>query len=115
MLLLDKLTELKDRFLGGRAEASDVRTIDAWIDEAKRLLLIQSLKNHDGIKYVLEVFANEVRQANQKLRESYSKDLPDNERDRLLDRRDLAKKYLNLFAETDEKLELLEAKVDEEL
>lgn len=115
MHLLEKLAKLKDFFITGRAESGDIQSIDTWIYTAKRLLLIKSLKDHDGIRYVLEIFQGEVEKINQQLAGAYSKDLPDYERDRLLDRRDLAQKYLNLFSETDSKLENLEEIVDQEM
>lgn len=101
-----------DHWKNLRADPIDLGTIDAWLAEAKRLFLIQSLKGHDGIKYVLEVFEKEVAQINEKLKSSYSKDLPDKERDRLLDKRDLAQKYLNLFSGVDEQLAKIEEDVD---
>jgi hypothetical protein len=113
--LLDKLQQLKDRFVGGRADAQDVVAIDGWITEAKRLLLLQSLAKHDGIKYVLQIFESEVEKINAMLLGSDSKSLPDRERDRLLDRRDLAQKYLDLFKPVESDLEKLEEIVDKEV
>lgn len=115
MSILDKLIELKKKFSTGKADHQDVVTIDGWESEAKRLFLLKSLKDHDGIKYVLEIFAGQVHLINEALLKSYSKDLSDKERDRLLDKRDLAQKYLNLFNEVDEQLEELEELVDEEI
>lgn len=113
--LLSLLSELKSKFLGLRGEQQDIDTIDSWIREAKRLLLLKSLKEHDGIKYIIEVFESEVILINQKLLDSDSKVLPDYERDRLIDRKVLAKKYLDLFTNLDEDLSTLEDRVDEEL
>lgn len=113
-MLLEKLTQLKNRFFERRGEPQDIGTIDSWISEAKKLFLLNSLKNHDGIKYVLEIFKSEVSKIDSLLSNSYSKDLPDRERDRLLDKRDLAKKYINLFDNIEEKLDKLEELVDKE-
>jgi len=104
MTILDKLIELKDRFLKGHADPQDISSIDGWVEEAKRLLILDNLKGHSGIKYVLEIFSSEVQKINQQLTNSYSKELPDSERDRILDRRELAQKYLNLFTGIDEDL-----------
>ena len=113
-MLLDKIQQLKDRFLGGKADPQDISIIDGWMEEAKRLFLLQSLKGHDGIKYVLEIFKSEVEKLTEKIDKSYSKDLKDTERDRLLDRRDLAQKYLNLFEPIESELERLKEQVDKE-
>lgn len=114
MNLIEKIQNLRNRFRDTRADPTDVSTIDGWLEEAKRLFLIKSLKDHDGVKYVLEIFEGEVQKINDALRKSYSKDLPDRERDRLLDRKDLAEKYLSLFKDTDEQLERIEEAVDNE-
>lgn len=113
-MLLDKIIALKDRFFKGHADPQDINVIDGWYLEAKRLFLLQSLKGHDGIKYVLEIFRTEVKQITEKIDKSYSKDLKDTERDRLLDRRDLAQKYLNLFDNIEDNLSKLEEQVDKE-
>lgn len=114
MNLLDKIIALKNKFIGSGIEPQDVATIDGWMVEAKRLLLLQSLKGHDGIKYVLEIFRSEISRINGLLQNSYSKDLKDSERDRLLDKRDLAQKYLNLFDPIESELSRLEEIVDKE-
>lgn len=113
MTLLDKLTELKDRFVGGRADIQDVAVIDAWISEAKRLFIINSLKDHDGIKYVLMVFEKEIGSINEVLLNNRSLDC--DTRLRLLDKRDLCQKYLDVFNGVNERLEQIEDKVNSEL
>jgi hypothetical protein len=114
MMLLDKLQALRDRFFGSRADPQDVSSIDSWIEQAKRLLLIENLKGHDAMKYVSGIFSSEVEKLNHRLQNTYSKDMPDIERDRLLDRRDLAQKYLNLFSSVEEELKKMEENVDKE-
>lgn len=84
------------------------------MDEAKRLMLLKSLKEHDGVKYVLDVFEGEINKINETLNKSYSKDLKDTERDRLLDKRDLAERYVNLFKDIDGQLDNIEEAVDKE-
>lgn len=114
MTLIEKILALKDRFRDLRADPHDVNTIGSWEAEAKRLFLLQSLKGHDGIKYVLEIFRSEVSKITEKIDKSYSKDLPDKERDRLLDKRDLAQRYLNLFEHIEDDISKLEEAVDRE-
>lgn len=113
-MILDKLIELKNRFINGKADTQDLSIIDSWMTEAKRLFLLKSLKGHDGVKYVFEIFEGEIEKINARLKDSYSKDLKDTERDRLLDKRDLAQKYVNLFKDVEEDLDKLEELVDKE-
>lgn len=113
MQILDKLNELKNRFVGGKADEQDVALIDAWIEKAKQLFILNSLKDHDGIKYVLEIYQNEIERINDQLLKSDSKSLPDQQRDRLLDRKEMYQKHLNLFLPIEAELEELEKKIDE--
>lgn len=114
MNLLEKIIELKNKFTQSRADVQDITVIDNWYAEAKRLFLLKSLKDHDGIKYLIDIFKSEVDKITEKIDNSYSKDLSDYERDRLMDRRDLARKYLNLFLGVDDDLEKIESLVDNE-
>jgi hypothetical protein len=114
MNLIDKIIALKNRFVAGKGIDEDIVTIDGWMEEAKRLMLLKSLKDHDGVKYVLEIFEGEIRKINEALLKSDSKTLSDSERDRLLDKRDLAQKYVGLFVGVEDELERLEDVVDKE-
>lgn len=114
MNLVDKITELYQRFSGNRADPQDVEVIGGWLEEAKRLMLLQSLKGHAGVKYVLEMFKSDVAKINEQLNKAYSKDMSDIERDRLLDRRNLAEKYVNLFDHVESDIEKLEDTIDRE-
>ena len=115
MMLLDKIIELRDRFRKGHADPQDISSIDSWYEEAKRLFLLKSLKEHDGVKYLINIFGSEVGKINELINKSYSKDLKDTERDRLLDRRDLAQKYLDLFVHVEDDIDRLEELVDKEI
>ncbi len=114
MNLIEKIQALIDRFRGNRGDQDDVQVIEGWMEEAKRLMLIKSLKGHAGVRYVLEIFEGEISRINETLKKTYSKDLKDIERDRLLDKRDLAERYANLFKDTDAQLDKLEETVDRE-
>jgi DNA-binding NarL/FixJ family response regulator len=115
MTIIEKIQALKERFAGNRSDPQDVGIIDGWMQEAKRLMLLKSLKDHDGVKYVFNVFNSEIEKINEVLRSKYSKDLKDSERDRLLDKRELAQKYVSLFSGVEEELEQLEDIIDNEL
>lgn len=114
MNLIDKIQALRDRFVKGHADNQDIKVIESWYEEAKKLMLLKSLKDHDGVKYVLEIFQLDIKKINEQLQSAYSKDLKDTERDRLLDRRDLARKYVSLFDGVEDGLERLEEIVDNE-
>lgn len=114
-MLFDKILKLKDRFLTKRGNPDDVPIIDSWLVEAEKLLLSKSLAEHDGVKFIIEAFTREVEGINKMLLADDSSKLPDYDRDRLLDRRDLANVYLNLFLNLDDKIAKMEDSVDKEL
>jgi len=114
-LIIEKIDKIKKYFAENRADVQDIESIDSWMAVAKRLFLIRSLKDHDGIKYVLEIFDKEIKDINEKLATKYSTELSDAQRDRLLDKKSLAQKYLDLFLPIEEELEKLEETVDSEL
>lgn len=99
-------------FTGG--DPQDTSAIDSWIGEAKRLMLLKSLFGHDGVKFVYDIFNSEIKKINEALLKSDSKSISDVERDRMIDKRDLAEKYVNLFTNLDEQIEKLEEVVDNE-
>ena len=111
--MFEKIQKLFTFLKGNRADEQDLNTVSYWEEEAKRLFLINSLKNHDGIKYVLEIFKNEVEKINDSLLNQ--RQMFEDERYRLLDQRALAQKYLDLFANTENDLDKLEKTLDEEL
>lgn len=112
MNLLSKLENLKEKFAGG--DPQDTSVIDAWMGEAKRLMLLKSLFGHDGVKFVYDIFDSEIKKINEALLKSDSKSISDKERDRMIDKRDLAEKYVNLFNNLDDRIEKLEEVVDNE-
>lgn len=112
MTLIEKIWSLRDWFGDNRGEGQDLNTISNWEAEAKRLFLIRSLKDHDGIKYVLAIFTDEIKTINDQLLNK--RQMLEDERYRLLDRRDLALKYLGLF-QVETRLEQIEEIVDEEI
>lgn len=114
-MIFEKITKLFSFLKDNRADEQDLNTVFYWEEEAKRLFLLKNLKEHDGIKYLLEIFKSEVEKINGSLMSFYSKEMPDIERDRLLDKRELAQKYLDLFLPVENDLDKLEKTLDEEL
>jgi len=112
MNLLDKIRGLLSRFNNGFEE--DKKTIEYWYEEAQQLLVLDGIKQLGGIKYLIDILTTEVKEINRKLANNYSQELPDKQRDRLLDKRDMYLKFLNLF-EVEERIKDLEDRVDSEL
>jgi len=113
MQLLDKLLDLKNNWTARRADDVSIMAIDSWFERAKQLFILKSLKDNDGMKYVLEIYQGEINKINEQLLKADSKILPDDIRDRLLDKRDMYQKHLNLFNTVESELEDIENKVEE--
>jgi hypothetical protein len=114
MTLLDKILALRKRLIDKRGDEIDVNLVDSWYEEAKRLMLLKSLAEHDGVKYVVNIFTSEIDGINGRLSQENSETLPDKTRDRLIDKRNLAQRYLDLFVNVDKDLDSLEEAVDAE-
>lgn len=112
-MILEKIQQLLSYFRENKADARDIDSIKNWEDEAKRLFLLKSLKDHDGIKYLLEIFQGEVNEINNSLLNK--RQMFEDERYRLLDQRELAQKYLNLFLPVEDELDKLEETLDNEI
>lgn len=113
-MILNKLSKLKAYLLGNKADQEDISLVESWEAEAKKLFLLHSLKSHEGVKYVLEMFNRDIESINNSLLFSSSKELPDRERDRLLDKREFAQKFVNLF-KVESEIERLEQNVEAEI
>lgn len=112
MNLLDKLLNLKNYFTGNKGDQADIGVIDNWIEEAERLMLLENLYKHDAIKYIVEIFKSEIEKIEESLKSLSSKELSDYERDRMIDRKNLAQKFLNIFIHNKDELAQLENLVD---
>jgi len=113
MDLLKKAEALNQKF--DMASGVDKSEVFGWYTQAKKLLLINSLKENDGLKFLLDNFTMEVKQINDKLLDNNSLKLPDYERDLLIIEKRCYKKFLDLFEHNDKSIQLLEKKIDEEL
>jgi predicted nucleotidyltransferase len=106
--LLDKITALEDKY----SDAFDADLLRTWYADAKKFLLVESLANHDAIKFLLDRFQNTVTLINQRLLGSMSKELPDRERDLMMIRRDFYQDFVNFFQENAAGVEALEREVE---
>lgn len=112
--ILIKINKLKEKFANAAFE-TDVQQIDSWIPQAKRLLLIGSLQEHDGVKFLLEKLTGDVRSMDELLLTANSTQLSALERDRVLDRKAFYKQFINFFVSNEKDIEALNDRVDAEL
>jgi hypothetical protein len=107
--LLKEIADAKEKFLN----SNDQSVIGNWEKKAKEYLFIDSLKGHKGIQIILESFSKDIESINNLLLEAGSKDLSDKERDILIIKRNMCKKFINFFDESEKGLENIKKEIDE--
>lgn len=108
--IVDKAQELKSQFQGGDVESFSLAS--KMFEQARRLKLVESLKENDGIKFLLEHFGRDVIDVNNTLLSAGSDELTDRQRDRLIDKRTLILNFIRLFENNEQRLKNLESKID---
>jgi hypothetical protein len=107
--LLDKLQRLRQRF--SNADPSDRQTVDGWFNSAQRAALIQHLAEHEGMRELLERMRGEALDIDAVLLEADSHTIDGAERDRLIDRRNLYRLFLEYFEGAYKTLQTVETNV----
>jgi hypothetical protein len=107
--IIKRIEEAKNKFL----IPGDQAVIDSWMSGAKKSLFVASLRGNKGIELILETFTNDIRDINLLLVETDSSKLSDKERDRLLDRRNMYRKFVLIFRDGEKNLEAIEKQIDE--
>jgi hypothetical protein len=109
--LLKKIDNAKVKFL----DPIDQSRINSWESEAKRAFMVNSLKDHQGIKIILDNFVKDIAEIEDVLKSARSKDLSDNDRDKMIDRKELYKQFIKFFDDAEGKIERLEEEIDKEI
>ena len=109
-----KILDYLERAKGQKFDSTDTEQINKWEKEAKKYLLINSLKDNKGIKIILDSFQNEIQQMNDLLLQADSNLLSSHERDRLLDKKAMYKRFISFFDEAVNGLTALDKTMAEE-
>lgn len=109
-----KILDYLDRAKKQKFDPTDMEQIFQWEKEAKKYLLINSLKDNKGITIILESFRNEIDLMNELLLQADSNLLNSQDRDRLLDKKVMYKKFISFFDEATTGLKSLENTISEE-
>ena len=109
--LLKKIEDAKGKFL----DPIDQGKINSWESEAKRAFMVNSLKDHKGIKIILDNFEKDIAEIEDVLKNARTKDLSDNDRDKMIDRKELYKQFIKFFSDAEVKIERLEEEISKEI
>lgn len=106
--IIKSIEEAKAKFL----DSHDQGVIDGWYSEAKRLLFLDDLKGHKGVKLILETFTKDIEDINLLLIEATSFMMCDRNRDLLIEKRNMYRKFVGLFQDADKGLENIKSEMD---
>lgn len=107
MELLQKIEELKEKY----QDPIEAQQINAWEEEAKRLLIVEHVAGSEAVKYLVKQLESEIEKMNELLLTMPSFSLSDASRDRLLDKKALYKQVIAYFDVAGAK-KALEAQID---
>jgi len=110
-ILLKKIQDAKIKYTEGTSQEE----IIGWEKQCKKFLQVLSVKDNKGIQMVLEKFTIELKEIDELLLNADSKLLSTEERDRVLDRKVMYSRFLDMFADAETGLVALEKKVDEDI
>ena len=106
--IIKRIEGAKAKFLNN----FDQGVIDGWYSEAKRLLFLDNLKGHKGIKLILDTYTKDLADMNLLLLQVSSKEMSDKERDRMIDRRNMYQKFVDMFEDVEKDLETIKDQMD---
>lgn len=106
-----KLEKLLGKHTGYRADFA--RKLESWEEQLKNAITTQKFGEHEIIKKVRKGYATEIKEINDVL--LFKDELTEADRVRLLDKRALCLRFLNLFREADATIETLEQAITYEL
>lgn len=111
---VDKASKLFE-IMSQSSDPESIRVTKDLYERAKKVSLMSSLKDNDGIKFLVEHFSTAIKNINAALLVSDSEELPDRLRDRLVDRKKDLVQFLGLFDINGKEMKAIEEQVDYEL
>ena len=112
--LLKKVGHFR-KIYAGSSDPSNHEQIAEWESDVKQAILLDNLQAHDGIKLILKRLLTDIKHIDAKLLTFDSTQLPDKERDRLLDKKELYQSFTLLFVDSEKKLVEIDKEMDEKL
>ena len=112
--VLRKLDELKTKLLPSD-RTDHFQEVLGWEKEAKKELLKLDLAGHDGVKLFLKGLSALMLDIDDVLKSSKSSDLPDSERDGLIETKKVIEWIFGFFGDAKTYIDRLEEEVDKNL
>ena len=99
--LLDRIDSLLRQF-SNPAFPDDVETMRNWKSQVYRAMINDNLKEHEGIKMIIDFIIKKIESIDLILLNAYSDKCSDLLRDRLLDKKEMYTDFLELFPQETE-------------
>jgi hypothetical protein len=110
--LLNKIERLLAKFQDPEF-LSDKEEIRGWREKIANAILIDGIKDHEGIKMLTRELSEQIVMINDILLEADSKKINDIQRDRMLDRKSIYKELLSMLLIDKKEIQDIETKVKE--
>jgi hypothetical protein len=107
--LLNNLQKLQAKY----TESSSQKTLQDWEKRVTDALIVDSLKEHEGIKIILDTYKKEIEDINNIL--LHSEEITEPQRLRIMDKRAMRQRFLSYFEQTKQIIESVEKLVEEQL
>jgi hypothetical protein len=111
--IIEKIAELKSKLYG--ADSGDLSIVDEWNKQVKTALITDNLQQHEGVKMIIDKVNEDIAEINDVLQTAKSSELPDVDRDRMLDIKKFYQWFLDLFTTARSQIDEISKSVDNEL
>lgn len=108
--ILKNLDRIRLKLIGTDRD-DHLEIFNDWTKQATKALLLLDLKEHDGFKQIMTEMAGWIDVIDETLKTANSRDLPDKDRDLLLERKKFMVDFLEIFSVSEQDLKNVEKEV----
>lgn len=108
--VLKNLDRIRVKLIGTDRD-DHLEIFNDWQKLANKALLLMDLKNHDGFKQIIAEMSEWIGVIDETLKTANSRDLPDKDRDILLERKRFMVDFLEIFSVSEQDLKNVEKEV----
>lgn len=110
--ILQNINELRQRLVGNEDHQE---IVSDWEAQAKRLLIMNNLQEHEGVKMIIDQVKDDIGKMEHRLKTEKSDALSDTQRDALIDVIAYLTWFVSIFTTTQSELDELSQSVENEL
>lgn len=111
---MNNIEQLKKKYADPAFESDKQQILD-WDRDLKKAKMKAKLKDNDAMQIILKDLRDKIKEMEILLKETDSTELPDKERDRVIDRKKLYFWFLNIFETSEATVKSIEESINENL